>query len=68
MSERESKTVFVPVQRAAAILGVPRSWLRAEVKAGRVPAVRTGRRIMIHIERAAAVLAERASQGEEVER
>ena len=52
---------FVPIRRAAAALGVPLAWLKREAEADRVPAVRAGRRWLVHFERTQAQLADRAS-------
>lgn len=56
----EKTQVFVPIRRAASALGVPIAWLKREAEAGRVPAVRAGRRWLIHLERSRAVLSDRA--------
>ena len=55
---------FVPLRHAAAVLGVPLSWLRREACEGRVPAVRTGRQWLIHLERARETLTRRAETAE----
>lgn len=55
---------FVPLRLAATSLGVPVSWLRSEVEAGRVPAVRAGRRWLVHLDRAREVLSRLAEDGE----
>ena len=56
---------FVPIRRAASALGVPLAWLKREAEAGRVPAVRAGRRWFVHLDRAHAQLADRAASGAE---
>lgn len=56
--------VFVPIRRAASALGVPIAWLKREAEAGRVPAVRAGRRWLIHLESAHAQLAQRAESSD----
>jgi excisionase family DNA binding protein len=53
-------TTFVPIAEAADRLGFSVSWLRAEVEAGRIPAVRAGRRWFVHFERTKAELSKRA--------
>lgn len=63
-SGMEDKTTFVPLRRAASALGVPLSWLRLEAEAGRVPAVRAGRRWLVALERAQQLLQERAERGD----
>ena len=59
----ESKTSesFVPIKHAAARLGVPARWLRAEVDAGRVPCLRAGRRWLVNPAVVEAVLLARAA-------
>jgi len=65
-TNRTDREAFVPARRAAASLGVPIAWLKREAEAGRVPAVRAGRRLLIHLDDARATLAERAKAGEGV--
>ena len=55
-----NQQTFIPIRRAAALLGVPVAWLRREAEAGRVPAVRAGTRWLVHLDRAQTVLTERA--------
>lgn len=45
-------------------LRVPKTWLRREVVAGRVPFLRAGRRRLFNADAVTTVLAERAAQGE----
>jgi len=45
---------------AARHLRVPARWLRDEVEAGRLPALRAGRAILIHVPTVAAAITERA--------
>jgi len=45
--------------------GLPASWLRAEVEAGRIPALRAGRRILFHPDVVNEVLLQRAAMGHE---
>ena len=59
---QEIKTTFVPIRRAASILGVPITWLQSEAKAGRIPAIKAGRRWLVHLERARIKLAEYAER------
>jgi len=49
-----------PLNVAARCLRVPARWLRDEIEAGRLPALRAGRAILIHVPTVAASLAERA--------
>lgn len=61
-----SRTTFptdpLPLNKAARCLRVPAGWMRAEVEAGRLPALRAGRAILIHVPTVARLLAERAQQ------
>lgn len=50
----------LPLHIAARHLRVPARWLREEVEAGRLPALRADRVILIHLPTVAASLAERA--------
>lgn len=50
----------LPLHLAARHLRVPARWLRDEIEAGRLPALRAGRVTLIHVPTVAAVLAERA--------
>lgn len=52
----------LPLNRAARILHVPAGWLRAEVEAARLPALRAGRAVLIDVPTVARLLAERARQ------
>lgn len=54
------KTTFVPIRRAASDLGVPIAWLESEARAGRIPAIKAGRRWLVHLELARTKLAESA--------
>jgi len=56
----ELNTTFVPIRRAASKLGVPIAWLQTEAEAGRIPAIKAGRRWLVHLERARIKLAEYA--------
>jgi len=50
------------LNKAAHCLHVPMRWLRDEVEAGRLPALRAGRAILIHVPTVAKLLARRAQQ------
>ena len=52
----------LPLNRAARLLRVPAKWLRAEADAGRVPHLRAGRAILIHVPTVAKLLGERAQR------
>ena len=54
--------LFLPLRRAAARLGVPAAWLRAETLAGRVPCLRVGRRLLFNPAATERALLERANQ------
>lgn len=53
---------FVPIHLAADSTGVPEQWLRVQVSEGKIPAIRTGRRWLVHLERTRAKLTELAEQ------
>lgn len=53
------KPAFVSLRVAAVRLGVPASWLRAEVKSGRLPALVIGRRVLVDVEVLRGVLTKR---------
>lgn len=59
---RSIQTTFVPIRRAASELGVPITWLAREAHAGRIPAIKAGRRWLVHLERARIKLAEYAER------
>lgn len=50
----------LPLNIAARHLRVPARWLRDEIEAGRLPALRAGRAILLHVPTVVAALAERA--------
>ena len=54
---------FKSIGHAARVLGVPVAWLRREAHAGRVPALRVGRRVLVNLDRAREALARRAEEG-----
>ena len=58
----------LPLNKAARCLCVPMCWLRDEVEAGRLPGLRAGRTILIHVPTVAKLLADRAKAGEGVDR
>lgn len=58
--KQQLQTTFVPIRRAASNLGVPIAWLQAEAKAGRIPAIKAGRRWLVHLERTRIKLAKHA--------
>ena len=41
---------FEPVKIAASRIGIPASWLKSEAEAGRLPAVRVGKRLLFNVE------------------
>ncbi|MFK7883905.1 MAG: helix-turn-helix domain-containing protein [Phycisphaerales bacterium] len=57
---QDQRPAFVAVTEAAELLGIPLAWMKREAEAGRIPAVRAGRRWLVHLERTQAILAERA--------
>ena len=60
MSKQQTQPTFAPVIQASHELGVPSAWLRREAQAGRIPAIKAGRRWLVHLERARIKLAEYA--------
>jgi hypothetical protein len=54
--------VFVPLHEAATRLGVPAAWLKAQAKAGRVPHLAAGRRILFNVALVQQALLSRASK------
>jgi hypothetical protein len=57
------RETFVPLASAAIRLGVPMAWLLAEAKAGRVPYLPAGRRMLFNIALVEKALLERATAG-----
>lgn len=55
-----SKTTYLSVDDAARRLGLPAAWLRREVKAGRLPHIRAGRRLRVDPDAIDKALAARA--------
>lgn len=55
-------STFVPVIQASHELGVPTAWIVREARAGRIPAIKAGRRLLVHLERARIKLAETAER------
>ncbi|RMF85051.1 MAG: DNA-binding protein [Planctomycetota bacterium] len=62
MDNTNTPETFLPLRRAAARLGVPAAWLRAEAHAGRVPHLRVGRRLLFNTAAVEAVLSDRAAR------
>ncbi len=54
---------FIPIRQAAFELGVPVAWLKREAEHNRVPAVRAGRRWLVHLKKTEQRLLERAERG-----
>jgi len=52
---------FASVERIAANLGVPETWLRAEVASGRIPHLKAGRKLLLNREVVERVLLARAA-------
>lgn len=53
----------LPLNQAARCLRVPAQWLRGEIEAGRIPGLKAGRVILVHVPTVAQLLAERAKGG-----
>ena len=51
---------FITLQALSRRLGLPAAWLKAEAEAGRIPSLRTSRRLMFNPEVVERVLIERA--------
>ena len=66
MDTRQPTEKFVPLRQAAIRLGLPMVWLKNEAKAGRVPCLRAGNRVMFHVDAVERALLERANQQETV--
>jgi len=62
MCSEQNSELFVPLRRAAARLGVPAAWLRAEALAGRIPSLQVGRRLLVNVGAIESVLLERAAR------
>jgi len=62
MNNAKPSESFVSLRRVAAHLGVPISWLKDEAEAGRVPHLKTGRRLLLNVEEVERVLKERAQR------
>jgi excisionase family DNA binding protein len=56
---------FATIQAVAADLGVPRSYLKREAEAGRLPYIKAGRRLLLDREAVALALSQRAQQSAE---
>lgn len=52
----------LPLNKAARCLCVPAHWLRSEVEAGRLPGLKAGRAILIHVPTVARQLTEQAKE------
>ena len=55
------ETKLVPLDALATLLGVPRTWLSGEARAGRLPCLRIGRRLLFDPRAVRAILADRAA-------
>ncbi len=64
----EHTETFLPLESTADRLGVPAAWLRAQAKAGQVPVLRTGRRLLFNVPLVERVLLQRAEQSREATR
>lgn len=62
MNYQHKQSTFVPILQASHELGVPSAWLRREAQSGRIPAIKAGRRWLVHLERARIKLAEYAER------
>ncbi|MEQ9460435.1 MAG: hypothetical protein RIG82_05745 [Phycisphaeraceae bacterium] len=53
---------LIPLEQAARRLSIPAGWLREEIEAGRLPVLRAGQVILVHVPTLARLLAERAME------
>jgi hypothetical protein len=56
------EATFLPIDIAAGELGVPATWLKIEVAAGRIPHLKIGRRILLSPEQVERELKRRAEE------
>jgi len=49
-----------PLKIAASRIGIPASWLKSEAEAGRLPAIRVGKRLLVNVEQVESALLEKA--------
>jgi hypothetical protein len=61
----DNKT-FITLHTLSRRLGLPAAWIKAEAKAGRIPSLRAGRRLMFNPGAVESILIERAKAGEVV--
>ncbi len=59
---------LLPLGIVALPLGVPRSWLRDEAEAGRVPCLKAGKRILFDVQLTEQLLLDRARKIKGIER
>jgi len=57
----DAKT-FIPLHALSQRLGLPAAWIRAEARAGRIPHLRAGRRLMFNPDAVESILIDRARQ------
>ena len=55
---------FLPANSTAIRLGIPVTWLKREAKAGHIPCLRVGNRILFNLALVERTLLERAANGE----
>jgi len=60
----DREPTYQTVERAAARLGIPAAWLRAEAEAGRLPCVKAGRRTLLSAAAVEVALLSRANTGD----
>ena len=56
---------FIPLHILSQRLGLPAAWLKAEAEAGRIPSLRTARRLMFNAEEVEQALKDRAPRDSE---
>lgn len=60
----QATETFLSAERAAIRLGVPAAWLKAEARAGRIPHLQAGRRVLFNLAIVEQALLERAETTE----
>lgn len=64
-TDATATSAFLPIAPAARLLGVPVKWLRREAEARRIPHIRVGPRLLVHLDAVEQSLRERAKQSVE---
>ncbi|WP_432797183.1 helix-turn-helix domain-containing protein [Poriferisphaera sp. WC338] len=59
----ENRPKYIDVTALASLLGLPREWVSKEAKAGRIPHIQAGRRLLFHPEAVEEALLARTENG-----